>query len=36
MRTFAESGRIAEENGMGFAGSISLPFASQWEGVIPY
>lgn len=36
MRTFAESGKIAEENGMGFAGSISLPFASQWEGVIPY
>lgn len=36
MKTFAESGRIAEENGMGFAGSISLPFASQWEGVIPY
>lgn len=36
MRTFAESGKIAGENGMGFAGSISLPFASQWEGVIPY
>lgn len=36
MRTFAESGKIAEENGMGFVGSISLPFASQWEGVIPY
>lgn len=36
MRTFAESGKIAEENGMGFAGSISLPFASQWEGVIPH
>ena len=36
MRTFAESGKVAEENGMGFAGSISLPFASQWEGVIPY
>ena len=36
MRTFTESGKIAEENGMGFAGSISLPFASQWEGVIPY
>lgn len=36
MRTFAESGKIAEENGMGFAGAISLPFASQWEGVIPY
>lgn len=36
MRTFAESEKIAEENGMGFAGSISLPFASQWEGVIPY
>lgn len=36
MRTFAESGKIAEENSMGFAGSISLPFASQWEGVIPY
>ena len=36
MRTFAESGKIAEENGMGFAGTISLPFASQWEGVIPY
>ena len=36
MRTFAESGKIAEKNGMGFAGSISLPFASQWEGVIPY
>ena len=36
MRTIAESGKIAEENGMGFAGSISLPFASQWEGVIPY
>lgn len=36
MRTFAESGQIARDNGMGFAGSISLPFASQWEGVIPY
>ena len=36
MGTFAESGESAEENGMGFAGSISLPFASQWEGVIPY
>lgn len=36
MRTFAESGKIAGENGMGFAGSISLPFESQWEGVIPY
>ena len=36
MRTFAESGKIAEENGMGFDGAISLPFASQWEGVIPY
>ena len=36
MRTFAESGQIAREAGMGFAGSISLPFASQWEGVIPF
>lgn len=36
MKTFAESGKIARDNNMGFAGSISLPFASQWEGVIPY
>lgn len=36
MRTFAESGQIARDNKMGFAGSISLPFASQWEGIIPY
>lgn len=36
MRTFAQSGQIARDNGMGFAGSISLPFASQWEGVIPF
>ena len=36
MKTFAESGQIARDNNMGFAGSISLPFASQWEGVIPY
>lgn len=36
MRTFAESGQIARDHNMGFAGSISLPFASQWEGVIPY
>lgn len=36
MKTFAESGQIARDNGMGFAGSISLPFASQWEGVIPF
>lgn len=36
MKTFAESGRVARENHMGFAGSISLPFASQWEGVIPF
>lgn len=36
MRTFRESGKIAEANKMGFAGSISLPFASQWEGVIPF
>ena len=34
MRSFAECGRIARDNSMGFAGSISLPFASQWEGVI--
>ena len=36
MRTFAESGKIAEENAMEFARSISLACASQWEGVIPY
>jgi hydroxymethylglutaryl-CoA lyase len=36
MKTFAESGRVARDNHMGFAGSISLPFASQWEGVIPF
>ncbi len=36
MKTFAESGQIARDNNMGFAGSISLPFASQWEGVLPY
>lgn len=36
MRTFSESGQIARDAGMGFAGSISLPFASQWEGVIPF
>ena len=36
MKTFAKSGQIARDNHMGFAGSISLPFASQWEGVIPY
>lgn len=36
MKTFQESGHVAEKNGMGFAGSISLPFASQWEGVIPF
>lgn len=36
MKTFAESGQIARDNHMGFAGSISLPFASQWEGIIPF
>ncbi|MDD3362113.1 MAG: hydroxymethylglutaryl-CoA lyase [Hespellia sp.] len=36
MKTFAESGRVARDNHMGFAGSISLPFASQWEGIIPF
>lgn len=35
MKSFAASGQIARDHGMGFAGSISLPFASQWEGVIP-
>lgn len=35
MKTFAESGQIARDSNMGFAGSISLPFASQWEGIIP-
>lgn len=35
MKTFAQSGQIARDNSIGFAGSISLPFASQWEGVIP-
>lgn len=36
MKCFAECGQIARDNDMGIAGSISLPFASQWEGVIPY
>ena len=35
MRSFAKSGDIARDHRMGFAGSISLPFASQWEGEIP-
>ncbi len=36
MREFATCGQIARDNGMEIAGSISLPFASQWEGVIPF
>lgn len=36
MREFATCGQIAGDNGMEIAGSISLPFASQWEGVIPF
>lgn len=36
MREFATCGQIARDNQMQIAGSISLPFASQWEGVIPF
>lgn len=36
MKSFAQCGQIARDHQMGIAGSISLPFASQWEGVIPY
>ena len=35
MKEFATCGQIARDNQIEIAGSISLPFASQWEGVIP-
>src|SRR5450756_1226182 len=30
-----ECGRVARDNGVRIMGSISLPFISQWEGLIP-
>lgn len=36
MKEFAACGQIARDHQMQIAGSISLPFASQWEGVIPF